>query len=110
MATYARIHSLTKKVVKVIEAESNVIENFSDNELWVETSAELTKKVAGIGDSYDVDNNNFKGSQPYASWTFNTTSWSWVPPITMPTQTGIEVYEWDESAHQADNTTGWIEI
>ena len=110
MAKYARIHSLTKKVVKVIEAESSVIENFSDNELWVITSVELTKKIAAVGDSYDVENNHFKSPQPYASWTFNTTSWSWVPPITMPTQSDVEVYEWDESAHQADNTTGWREI
>ena len=48
-----------------------------------------------------------------ASWTLNTTTGEWDPPITKPTLTREEIvannyYAWDESAYQADNTTGWV--
>jgi hypothetical protein len=107
MSKYARINSLTKKVDTVIISNVTHIKKLPDYDLWVETSVELTKKIAGIGDTYDVDNNNFKSPQPYASWTFNNTSWNWEAPTAMPSQTGDEVYYWDEDAYQADNTTGW---
>ena len=48
------------------------------------------------------------------SWTLNTTTGKWQPPIEQPTTLTDEqleafiYYKWDESAYQADNTTGWI--
>jgi len=107
MSKYARINSLTKKVDTVIVADATHIKKLPDYDLWVETSIELTKKVAAIGDIYDVENNNFKSVQPYASWTFNNTTWKWEPPLSMPSMSNDEVYDWDEDAYQADNTTGW---
>jgi hypothetical protein len=61
----------------------------------------------GVG-STDV----FMPQQPYASWTISTTEASWEAPITQPTLTDEQraagsYYTWDESAYQADNTTGW---
>tara|TARA_B100000902_G_scaffold162118_1_gene157455 strand:+ start:1376 stop:1690 length:315 start_codon:yes stop_codon:yes gene_type:complete len=103
MSKYARINTLTRKVVKVIEADSNYIDNLPDFDLWTPTSIETTKKVAGIGDTYDVDNNNFKSPQPYNSWVFNNTNWSWEAPTAMPSQSALEVYSWDEG------TTSWKE-
>ena len=37
----------------------------------------------------------------------------WIPPITRPTETddqvsNHEIYNWDETAYQADNTKGWV--
>src|SRR5210317_1423686 len=107
MSKYARINSLTKKVDTVIIADDSHIKKLPDYDLWVETSIELTKKVAGIGDIYDVENNNFKSVQPYDSWTFNNTTWKWEPPLSMPNMINDEVYDWDEEAYQADNTAGW---
>ena len=107
MSKYARINSLTKKVDTVIIADTSHIKKLPDYDLWVETSIELTKKVAGIGDIYDVENNNFKSVQPYDSWTFNNTTWKWEPPLSMPNMINDEVYDWDEEAYQADNTAGW---
>lgn len=107
MSTYARINSLTRKVIQVIEADANFIKNLPDYDLWVVSSIEATKKLAAIGDKYDPDNNNFKSPQPFASWTFNNTTWEWEAPTTIPTQSNDEVYYWDEDAYQADNTTGW---
>ena len=63
----------------------------------------------GVG-STDV----FLPAQPHASWTISTTAAQWVSPLgDAPTLTDAEVaankyYEWDESAYQADNTTGWV--
>ncbi len=63
----------------------------------------------GVG-STDV----FLPPQPYASWTISTTAAAWVSPLgDAPALTDAEVaankyYEWDESAYQADNTTGWV--
>ena len=63
----------------------------------------------GVG-STDV----FLPPQPYASWTISTTEARWVSPLgDAPTLTDAEVaankyYTWDESAYQADNTTGWV--
>jgi hypothetical protein len=100
---FARIHALNKKVIKVIMATQEIVNSLSDNDLWVASSVSDTKKLADINDIYDVDNNNFKSTKPFASWTFDNTSWSWQSPITMPAQSSNEVYEWDE------DTTSWVE-
>jgi len=43
-------------------------------------------------------------SIPFASWTYNTATFVWEPPIPKPDGQAI----WDEYAYQADNTTGWV--
>jgi len=73
------------------------------------------KNYAGVGFKYYADSNLFAAPQPYASWTLNTTSGGWDAPITEPTLTDAEkaagkFYSWDESAYQADNSTGWVLI
>ena len=47
------------------------------------------------------------------SFTLNTTTGWWEPPISKPTETNEEHsdgkrYLWDESAYQADNSQGWV--
>jgi len=61
---------------------------------------------AGIGMTYDTDNDVFYLPQPYGSWTLSS-NWAWEAPIAYPTD-GLYYY-WDEDAYQADNTTGWVE-
>ena len=61
----------------------------------------------GVG-STDV----FISQQPHASWTISTTEARWEAPLTVPTLTDEQraagsSYTWDESAYQADNSTGW---
>ena len=84
---------------------------------WKQTSYNATfrKNYAGVGFKYYADSNLFAAPQPYASWTLNTTSGGWDAPITEPTLTDAEkaagkFYSWDESAYQADNSTGWVLI
>ena len=101
---FARIHSLNKKVTKVIVATQEFINSLSDNEFWVASSVSDTKKLADINDKYDVENNTFTSPKPYESWTFDNTSWQWQPPVSIPNQINEEVYVWNEE------NTNWEEV
>lgn len=67
---------------------------------------------AGIGDTYDADNDVFYAPQPFSSWTLNESTWVWEAPITKPDDGNS--YLWDEDAYQADTadpkTEGWVQI
>jgi len=70
---------------------------------------------AGIGYTWDEDNEIFWPKQPHASWTKNTSTASWDAPITYPSVTNdgqdpvVFTYDiaWNEAGYQADNTKGW---
>jgi len=83
-------------------------------------SKALRGNYAGIGYTYDEDNNIFWPKQPYASWVKNTSTASWDSPIgaapaltaeqTAQNEAGTHIwgYSWNESNYQSDNTTGWV--
>jgi hypothetical protein len=73
---------------------------------------------AGIGYTWEEDNDIFWPKQPHASWVKNTTTASWDAPVAKPSLTTEQQsqndanthdwsYVWDEDAYQADNTAGW---
>jgi hypothetical protein len=66
---------------------------------------------AGQGMTYDSVNDRFIFDQPYASWTFNESSYKWEPPITQPDNTNTNKYVWNEETYQNDTadpkTEGW---
>ncbi len=70
---------------------------------------------AGIGYTWDEDNQIFWAPQPYASWTKNISTADWVAPITYPSVTtytsGSDTFnwliDWNETGYQADNSKGW---
>ena len=79
-------------------------------------SKKLRGNYAGIGFTYDEDNDLFFSKQPYASWTKNTSTASWDAPITTPSVTTYLddsstsqpwLIYWDEDAYQANNSKGW---
>ena len=85
--------------------------------MWIQTSyntARGTHKLggtplrgnyAGIGMTYDEDNNIFRSKQPYPSWTLNTTTARWEPPTPVPsTQTDgqDDNYSWNETTKAWD--------
>jgi len=89
---------------------------------WKQTSynGNMRGNYAGIGYTYMSNvatlgvgsTDIFISQQPYASWTVSTTAAQWKAPLTEPTLTDEQIaagsyYTWDESAYQADNTTGW---
>lgn len=69
---------------------------------WVQTSynGNIRHKYAGIGDTYDAENDVFISTQPFASWSLDE-NFDWQAPVSYPTD-GI-MYTWDE-----DNTE-WVE-
>ena len=116
-------------------------------QMWIQTSYNTSGgthknggtpfrgNYAGIGYTWDEDDEIFWPKKPYASWVKHTATASWDAPITRPsitlyiegtwTQTEIDNGEapegtsagddkerpydiyWDETAYQADNTKGW---
>jgi len=92
-------------------------------ELWIQTSYNTsggTHKLggtpfrgnyAGIGNTWDEDNNIFYGEKPYASWVLNTTDARWHSPIgDAPDLTDEEKaahtrYLWNEAGQSWDKTT-----
>src|SRR5210317_68080 len=82
-------------------------------------SADQTKALrgnyAGIGYTWDEDNEIFWPKQPHASWSKNTTTAAWDAPITYPSVTNDGAdpvvwnynISWNETLYQSDNTKGW---
>ena len=69
----------------------------------------------GIGWYYSSEHDIFypPNLEGRDSWTLNTTTGYWDPPIPKPDETLEQIraanyYTWDEAAYQADNTTGWV--
>ncbi len=100
--------------------------------LWIQTSYNTVKNThklggtpfrgnyAGIGHTWDSENQIFWRPQPFPSWTKNLTTADWIAPIGEPAELTEEqkaqndagthawVYDWDEAAYQADNTAGYV--
>ena len=76
---------------------------------WVQTSFNnnIRFRYAGIGMKYDSTNDVFYPQSPYPSWTLNTSTWEWDPPVAFPDDAGIDdadnptefvSYDWDEGS------------
>ena len=125
MAHYAKVNNTI--VEQIIVAEASFFDTFIDSSpgAWVQTSYNtrggvhyepnsntpssdqskaLRKNYAVIGGRYDGV--GFHDAQPFASWTLNSTTYYWEPPVTYPSD-GKD-YIWNESVYQADNTKGWV--
>ena len=106
MAHYARVENGIVK--QVIVAEEDFIRSYVSLEPgeWVQTSyntiagqhklggTPLRYNYAGIGCIYDKVADAFYAPQPYASWTLNTNTYIWEPPVDYPTDG--ERYQWNE--------------
>ena len=67
---------------------------------------------AGIGMTYDEDNDIFIGKKPYASWTLNTSTASWEAPTAKPSLTSEQQSQNDAGTHRwvytwNESTTSW---
>lgn len=69
---------------------------------WVQTSynGNFRVRYAGIGCTYNVALDAFIAPQPYPSWTLNTTTCDWEPPVPYPDDG--KPYVWDEE------TLSWV--
>ena len=110
------------KVTQVIVAEPDFFNTFVDSSpgQWLQTSYNTRGNVhyqpdsqtpsgqpavrgnyAGIGYTYDAQNDVFYAPKPYPSWVMNEATWTWKAPVEMPTEGGP--YSWDEA------TQNWVE-
>jgi len=100
-------------------------------QMWIQTSYNTINNThrsggtpfrgnyAGIGYTWDEDNQIFWPKKPYASWIKDLTTAEWKSPIgDAPTLTSEQIsqneanthqwiYEWNEEEYQSDNSTGW---
>ncbi len=74
-----------------------------------DNSKALRGNYAGIGYSYDEDNDIFMPKKPYASWVLNTAEARWQSPIgdapaLSEEEQTTHIYEWNESTGAWDKT------
>lgn len=119
MSHFAKV--LDGKVVQVIVAEPEFFDTFVDSSpgAWIQTSyntrgnvhygpdgqpdggVALRGNYAGIGFTYDAQNDIFYPPKPFDSWILNESTWLWEAPTPYPNDG--KTYLWDEA------TTSWIE-
>lgn len=113
MSHYAKV--LNGQVIEVIVAEAEFFDTFVDTSpgTWIQTSynthgnqhpngTPLRGNFAGVGFTYDAENDVFYSPKPYSSWTLDTGTWSWQAPTQAPNDG--KAYNWDEA------TLTWKEI
>lgn len=109
-------------VSQVIVAEPEFFDTFVDSSPgeWIQTSyntrgnvhygqdgqpdggVALRGNYAGIGFTYDRQNDVFYPPKPFNSWILDQSTWLWEAPVPYPTDG--KPYSWDEA------TTSWVEI
>jgi hypothetical protein len=119
MAHFAKV--LNGIVQQVIVAEPEFFSTFVDSSpgAWLQTSyntrggvhygqdgepdggVALRANYAGVGYTYDQQNDVFYAPRPYPSWTIGAPDWIWHSPTPIPTDG--KLYYWDEP------TLSWIE-
>jgi hypothetical protein len=102
-------------VQQVIVAEPDFFDSFVDTSpgAWIQTSYNtrgnihygldgepdngiaLRGNYAGIGYTYDRENDVFYAPKPYPSWTLSEETWLWNPPIPYPDDG--KRYLWNET-------------
>ena len=81
-------------------------ELFGSSNTWKETSVlgNSNKNAAGIGYSYDAEQDVFIPPQPYNSWTLNTETWQWQCPVPYPPDSPNYVWNEDNLAWELQET------
>jgi hypothetical protein len=108
MSHYAKV--LNGTVTNIIVADEDFFENFVDTSpgTWIQTSYNTRNNThvlggtprrgnyAGIGFTYDFQNDVFYAPKPYPSWTLDKSTWSWTAPTAHPDDG--KLYKWDEAS------------
>jgi len=103
MSCFAKV--VGGKVVNVISADQEFIDNMVDTSpgRWIETfkDGSQRKNFASKGGNYDISADAFYAKKPFDSWTLNTTTYQWEPPVAYPSDGDSVGYSWNEE------TTSW---
>lgn len=80
---------------------------FGANTIWKQTSynEKFRRRYAGVGMIYNSEYDVFLLPQPYASWSLNTSTYDWEPPVPKPELTEEQIeqqcyYEWNEEIQE----------
>tara|TARA_B100002019_G_C20890684_1_gene413285 strand:- start:59 stop:418 length:360 start_codon:yes stop_codon:yes gene_type:complete len=118
MAHFARVRD--GRVQNVIVAEQDFIDFISKSEtepgVWIQCSYNtqggvhlnggkpLRKNFPSKGFLYNKKDDAFYAPQPFPSWTLNTTSYIWEPPVALPSDADTVRYRWDEENSE------WVQV
>lgn len=91
MKYFAKVEN--NEVVDTVLSED--ISLLSENN-WIEYSLDgsFRGNPAGVGSTYDFQNDKFINPKPFESWILNQDNWQWEAPVTKPTDA---YYGWNES-------------
>ncbi len=100
-------------VTQVIVAEQGFIDSGVVGHGWIQTSYNtfgnqhpqgrpLRGNYAGIGFSYDEENDVFIAPKPFDNWVLNTSAWLWEPPIPMPVDEYFYIWNQEDTAWKKD--------
>jgi len=96
-----------------IESEQKGIDFLTElygHSKWKQTSynGSFRTRYAGVGFLYNEELDAFVAPQPFNSWTLNTDTKEWEPPVARPEDHGYgegkKLYNWDETQLQ------WVEF
>ena len=80
---------------------------YNEDTRWIQTSYnnKIRHRYAGVGMIYNAEHDVFLYPQPYPSWTLNTETFEWEPPIPEPELTEEQIksgsyYEWNEETQE----------
>ena len=140
MAHYAKLGANNKVIAVHVVADSDCqnADGIEDEEvgrqflerihswpLWKKTSyntqggqhrnggTPLRGNYAGIGMTYDEDNDIFISKKPYASWTLNTSTGLWEAPVAKLDLTAEQISQNDAGTHEwimdwDESSTSWV--
>lgn len=106
MAHYAFLNENNVVVEVIVGKEETELLDGLEPEAWYGNFRGLTckrtsyngtirKNFAGVGFIYDEAGDAFHAPQPYSSWKLDRRSFTWKPPVSMPTDG--KRYDWNEA-------------
>ena len=94
-------------VIECIVADQDFIDSYIDTSAgtWLETREDgsIRKNYAGIGFTYDAQNDAFIAPKPFESWVLNEETFIWECPVAYPDDGNR--YNWNETDQQWDEVT-----
>lgn len=91
-------------VIRVIVAEQSFIDSgaVGNPSNWIETFEDGSSRhtFAGVGGTYDWQNDVFIYEQPFPSWSLDD-NFNWQPPVPKPEEVD-KVYTWNEETQSWD--------
>jgi hypothetical protein len=94
-------------VIECIVADQDFIDSYIDTSAgtWLETREDgsIRKNYAGIGFTYDAQNDAFIAPKPFESWVLNEETFIWECPVAYPDDGNR--YNWNETDQQWDEVS-----